>query len=267
MAILALKLRAVREIVAHFANPFLVILMRFGFLRLPFFLYRIRNADVQVAMLARPSSASMSDLFVLRELFIEQTYRELLPLLPDRPVSVLDIGANLGSFTIWLNQRHGIARAVCFEPEPVSFQLCRFNLFNNGLTAATALPCAAGGIGRTIQLGVGSERPGGVSIYDKAEGSVVDVEVVAMADWLAANPGEWDLLKLDCEGAEWEILDTVPKDFFSRFRVIVAEAHRDSTGKHQIEDFHGMMKERGFRTIRWDAQSHGVYVGVRDQNG
>src|SRR6185436_7265446 len=150
--------------------------------------------DQSFHMLARPSRATMSDLFVLREVFIQETYRDVLPLLSKKPLRVVDVGANLGSFTIWLHHRHGVAEAHCFEPEPTSFRLCRYNLAANGCPFAEVTPKAIGGHRRQLTMRVNTNRPGGNSIYAPAATGedVHQVEVLAFSEWLKTVPGNFD---------------------------------------------------------------------------
>src|SRR6185436_12596744 len=188
--------------------------------------------DQSFHMLARPSRATMSDLFVLREVFIQETYRDVLPLLSKRPLRIVDVGANLGSFTIWLHRRHGVAEAHCFEPEPTSFRLCRYNLAANDCPFAEVAPKAVGGQRRQLMMRVNTSRPGGNSIYASvgAGEDVREVEVVAFGEWLNTVPSNFDLLKLDCEGAEWEIATTLLPEQAARFPIVVAEIHDDPAG-------------------------------------
>jgi FkbM family methyltransferase len=216
-------------------------------------------------MIARPGTTSLADLFVLREVFVEETYADILPLLPKRAVTVLDVGANLGSFCVWLAARHGIARGTCFEPDPSSFCLCRFNLFTNDCKQVEPVRKAMGGIARTLRMRVNTTRPGGNSIYamPSAEGETADVEVVTLTKWLAESMERIDVLKLDCEGAEWEVVDHTPMELWQRFSLIVAEIHADPGQKHQPDEFPKLMEARGFRTQRWDGGHMGLYIGVR----
>ena len=261
---LALKLKAFREIIHHFENPWLTLMLRSGWLRLPVFPYRLKVRDQSFHMLARPSRATMSDLFVLREVFIQETYRDVLPLLSKRPLRIVDVGANLGSFTIWLHRRHGVAEAHCFEPEPTSFRLCRYNLAANDCPFAEVAPKAVGGQRRQLMMRVNTSRPGGNSIYASvgAGEDVREVEVVAFGEWLNTVPSSFDLLKLDCEGAEWEIATTLPEQA-ARFPVVVAEIHDDPAGKFRVDGFPRLMEKFGFKTVRWDGHAQGLYLGAR----
>ena len=65
-------------------------------------------------------------------------------------------------------------------------------------------------------------------------------------------------------GAEWEILRNTGPETFSRFRVLVAEVHDDPEHRQNIMDFKPAMEKLGFRTIRWDGKTQGLYVGVRE---
>ena len=210
----------------------------------------------------------MGDLFVLRELFIDETYRDLLALVGTEPVRIVDVGANLGSFVVWLHGRHGVRQAYCFEPEPTSFQLCKFNVFENGCGFAKVIQSAVGGQDRRIKLPLANDRPGAVSIYKSStpDAHSAEVDVIAFGRWLGEVTDEFDVLKLDCEGAEWEILDETSPKAFRRFRIIVAEVHGDHSGRHAVADFPRLLEERGFRTVRWDNHAQGVYLGVRNES-
>ena len=45
----------------------------------------------------------------------------------------VDIGAHVGTSTIRALRRHGLASALCFEPEPYNFRILRANLAVNNL--------------------------------------------------------------------------------------------------------------------------------------
>lgn len=220
-------------------------------------------------MLGRPTTTSMADLFVIKEVFIHETYQDILTLIGSKPLNVVDIGANLGSFCIWLHHRIGLNRAYCFEPEADSFKLLNFNLAHNRCSTVQPTQAAMGGWARTAEIQLNESSPGGTSLYGErpfsSRKSATIIKVLAFDEWLASVPESFDLLKLDCEGAEWEILRKCGKNTFPKFRVVVAEVHDDPEGKHRVDEFKPLMEELGFRTIRWDGKSQGLYVGTQSR--
>jgi FkbM family methyltransferase len=271
MATLQLRLahlKLLSEIWRHFKSPWLIVLLRLGIIRIPYFPYRLTVGQKPLTMLARPTTTSMADLFVLREVFVNEAYKDVLPLLNGRKnIRLLDIGANLGSFTIWMDRILGVREAFCFEPEPDSFRLLEFNLRMNGCSAARCIESAVGGEARTIRIALKKDSPGGTNIYHASDSSTVEgtpVPVVAFDQWLREVEGDFDVLKIDCEGAEWEIFRRADAACFKRFRVLLGEVHDDPERKQPVSEFKGLAEKLGFRTVRWDNKSQGLYFGVRD---
>jgi hypothetical protein len=76
--------------------------------------------------------------------------------------------------------------------------------------------------------------------------------------------GKFDVLKMDCEGAEWEIVNNTDPVQLARFSVVVAEVHGDPRKpERNVGEFPLLMEARGFRTVRWDRHAQGLYVGVK----
>ncbi len=257
--------KSVFQIRRHFKNPWLIVLMRLGMIKLPYFLYRITKVPHTYVMLARPTTTSMADLFVLREVLIDEAYRDVLPLFTAKNIRLVDIGANLGSFTIWMHRVLGVREAFCFEPESDSFRLLNFNLALNECSTAKPIEYAVGGEARTTKIALKKSSPGGTTIYADND-SITDassVPVISFGDWMDGLEGDFDLLKVDCEGAEWEILRKTDPRIFTRFRAVVAEVHGDPENKQSVSEFKQSMEKLGFRTVRWDNKVQGLYVGIQ----
>jgi FkbM family methyltransferase len=258
------QLNSFLEISRKFQNPFLILLLRLGLIKSPYFPYRFKSSSGSYLILARPTTTSMADLFVLREVLLYESYRDLLPHLPKKPLRIVDVGANLGSFSIWLHRKIGLEKAFCFEPVPDSQNLLRFNLSHNECPGEV-IPAAVGGTARTIQIALKSSSPGGTNMYHLTnQSAAVEVPVLAMEQWLKSTPGDFDLLKLDCECAEWEILERTTNEQLRRFPVVIAEVHAHPYDATKTpDDFRKLMEAAGFKTIRCDNTFHGLYLGVR----
>src|SRR2546421_9780233 len=66
------------------------------------------------------------DIYVLGEILYDKVYGRLEALSPNP--TVIDAGANIGVFSVWLSCAFPGAAIHCFEPEPENFNLLEYNL-------------------------------------------------------------------------------------------------------------------------------------------
>jgi FkbM family methyltransferase len=119
----------------------------------------------------------------------------------------LDVGANVGYFSLFA-ARHAPGGTIdCVEPLPSNLDLLRFNLWANDVDA-TVWPLALTGGDREVSMSVaptnfGDARTSGISAE---AGDVYDLVVpAAPADELFAGRG-FDLIKIDVQGFEIDVL-------------------------------------------------------------
>lgn len=129
--------------------------------------------------------------------------------------TVLDIGANVGLFTIPLARaaRARGSRVVAFEPVPANLERLRASIAANGLDATvTVMPYALGAVPGTLRLAPEAGALGG----NAGRGtSGIDVEVRTLDDF--DDLGRCTFVKIDVEGAELEVLRG-GEHFFRRAR-------------------------------------------------
>lgn len=134
-------------------------------------------------------------------------------LIAGRSVLFLDIGANIGTYSVAIGNRlnkHGDIRVLAFEPSRSNFALLKRNLEDNGLTGIVEA--------RQVALGDGSASsatlrfdpliPGGSLLGGVAsEGTVYEEVALSSLDAEIANE-VFDLLaiKMDVEGSEVPVL-------------------------------------------------------------
>jgi FkbM family methyltransferase len=183
------------------------------------------------------------------EVFAEDAYRiaELADRLPDSPV-VLDIGGQVGCFSIALAARRSDASVHAFEASPTSAEWLERNVRDNVLTDrvfvhAQAVSSMAGTL-RFVASGDASVLSGRTA----PAGAELDVPCVTFADAVAAAGGHADLVKIDTEGAEYEIVLGSERGDWAGVGDVVLEYHRvDGHDWSELESFFG---EAGLPTVR-----------------
>jgi FkbM family methyltransferase len=163
------------------------------------------------------------------EIFAEDTYRMdwFLGTLRDRPIQVIDIGGHVGTFACRLAQLHPGATIRTFEPSPTTARYLRRNVEQNGLSGRVTVferaLAAARGFAELEDNGGGSGLNGLVSAgHASAVGTSTRVETVAFDEVVADGAAPVDLLKIDCEGGEYDLVyGSSPASWASVQRVVL----------------------------------------------
>lgn len=164
------------------------------------------------------------------EIFAEDCYdlRWFLGDLIDRPIHVLDIGAHVGTFSTHLAANHPSATIDCFEPSPDTYQYLRRNVEANGNTDRihTHQKALAGETGFAIfdLQGAGSGH-NHIAFDERIDGSGVRVETVAFDEVVAAARGPVEVIKMDCEGGEYDLVYKSSKESWANVQRLVLEYH------------------------------------------
>jgi FkbM family methyltransferase len=123
---------------------------------------------------------------------------------------VIDIGAHVGLFSIYLAKRWPVIKVFSFEPFPVNFRNCAENLQLNGITNVVLSPKAITNDNRLLNMATDPHNSGGASAIVKtfeSNGIVTDLASMTLDEvFLAHEIGRCKLMKIDCEGMEYEIL-------------------------------------------------------------
>jgi FkbM family methyltransferase len=190
-------------------------------------LLRFRDGDATLGLWV----GEFCDLHVIREAFGDQTYR-----LPDavQPHTILDLGANLGASVLWFHRRFPDAEIHAVEPDQRSLRKLRRNVGAlPGVTVYAAAVAAEPGRRPFYE----AKRAWSSSLYGgaAAESRRATVNTLTLPTLVRQCLGRQrvDLLKLDVEGAEWELL--------ARWRlaeladVVAGEVHVGMLGDEQAE--------------------------------
>lgn len=125
-----------------------------------------------------------------------------------RPGGVMvEVGANLGYFSVLWAAANANNRAIAFEASPRNVELLRRNVARNDLgTRIQVIPCAAGRHAGSMPFDVGPpDQTGWGGLTTASGGGTVVVDVVRV-DEAVETSGEIAFLKVDVEGADTWVL-------------------------------------------------------------
>lgn len=117
----------------------------------------------------------------------------------------LDIGANIGAVSRWALDQ-GASKVISVEPEPNNLELLRVNARGAKIIPAAVVSKPKGKI--PLYLSTTGKNPGNTSTMPFKGRTIVQVKAVGFMDLLETYRPE--VLKIDCEGAEYEFLMALP---------------------------------------------------------
>ncbi len=201
--------------------------------------------------------------FLIREIFVRQRYRR--PGFAIQPTdTVIDVGANMGLFALWAAPQAFAGRVIAIEPTDVIATL-EHAVHINRLAHIETVRAAIGREGDELELvyypgfnivshqsqwrpailtralvrllyGRYDVRPVRMTATCRSLGAILDAYEVDKVDFL----------KIDCEGAEYDLLnDLTPRDWrrIERIALEFHELHPD----HRHENLVELLRDRGFQ--------------------
>ena len=187
------------------------------------------------------------DARIVREIFLEQPYVGHFRL-PANPV-VVDIGGYIGDFSLYAAKCLGARRVVVYEPTAENFEILLQNVANNGyadrITAVNKAVSDSDQVMLNVQIKDSEEVH--VSAYWYPEAKQRAIPSVTLAELLETHAlDQVDLLKVDCEGGEYDIFPATPDDVFRRIRNIVFEYHRMPEYQQKLDRVLTRLKTAGY---------------------
>ncbi|WKZ30977.1 MAG: FkbM family methyltransferase [Candidatus Dojkabacteria bacterium] len=168
---------------------------------------------------------------IKNEIFNTQIYATKLQ--SETPI-ILDIGAHIGLATLYFKQQWPGGTVFAFEPNPVAFKLLEENIWQNGLQNVEAYNIAIAGSDGKRKLYIPANDVSWDSNSSFTNGSwskqeaqqPVEIEARRLAKILE-KLDKVDLLKIDVEGAEFEIFKDIQKNLM-KINEMIIEIHPES---------------------------------------
>lgn len=179
-----------------------------------------------------------SFIWQFKEIFVDENYK--FSQLSEKPI-IYDCGSNVGTSCLYFFRFYPSSKIYAFEPDPVIYSVLKQNINSykttNVLPHNSAVWIDNNGVQFTQQGADGS------SIF--SEGNKISVPSIRLKDFLEKEE-QIDLLKIDIEGAEYEVIKDC-KDSLGNVKNIFVEYHSYLSTDQKLSDILKIFEDCGFR--------------------
>lgn len=160
---------------------------------------------------------------------------------------IIDIGAHIGLFSLYVSQFYKNSKIFCYEPNKENFELLIENLSNNNLKNIFANNLAVSDSNEKIKLYINKDQSGH-NLFYKSELSEIVQSITLQKIFDDNKITKCSILKLDCEGAEYQILKSLPQKYLKNISFIILEYHMADSNPELIEELQNYLKQQNFDT-------------------
>ena len=176
------------------------------------------NKKYQVDIRSDADESVLAEIFPLREYFVIE------PVLKAAKTAVLDIGAHKGFFVLYARALNAEVPIYAYEPEEENFRALKEHLELNKISHVSPKNSAVAKVGGTSVLHVSEDSHNHSLVV--VPGTVKDRKVNAITlERIVSKLEHVDLVKMDCEGAEFQILENAPDSVFEKCPAFFLETH------------------------------------------
>lgn len=172
---------------------------------------------------------------------------------------IVDIGANQGLFTIAARKHFAKASITCYEPNK---QLENYLSPNASTLNADVYYEAVTKENCKVQLQFGETDLHTKTLHDD-EGGVTGT---SFRNVIERAGGKIDMLKMDCEGGEWEILED--EESWKNVRSLTMEYHLWAKPDIKVEVLIRLLEKLNFKVIFHNplTETFGILVAIKNGN-
>ncbi|MEM9671169.1 MAG: FkbM family methyltransferase [Cyclobacteriaceae bacterium] len=209
-------------------------------------------------------------LSAFKECFFDQIYLKHIPnrFLQFKSPTIIDIGANVGFFSLFMFYLYPKAKLLSFEPMPFNFQVLEKYQTKYADFDWHIEQKAISSEDQKITLHVSKidSYTTMATIFESSNTTKnLEVEAVSLQQVIRGHAIEGiDILKLDCEGSEYSILYSLPPDTIKKIKVLIVETHEGNKPEETNKELVKFLQNSGFRLYSQPDGYTGYIWGWKD---
>ena len=159
---------------------------------------------------------------------------------------IIDVGAHIGLFSLLVSQFCKTGKIFSFEPIRENFDLLVSNLALNHIENVFPFNVGVSKKSGKLNLFLNNDQSAH-SVFPKGSESIT-VEAISLQKIFDEKQiSSCKLLKLDCEGAEYDIIDSLPVEYLDKIQNMAIEYHLADTKPELIKNLILKIKNAGFK--------------------
>ena len=159
---------------------------------------------------------------------------------------IIDIGSHVGLFSLLASKFCTEGKIFSYEPIKDNFECFNSNIKLNQIKHIFPFYLAVSSDSSKLDIFLNDDQSGH-SIFSQ-NNKKISVDSISLKEIFDKNNIETcKLLKLDCEGSEYSIIDALPIEYFKRVENIVIEYHLADSKPEYAEKLIDKIKNAGFQ--------------------
>jgi FkbM family methyltransferase len=233
------KLSILKKSKDVFENWLIFPLSYYNLIRKDYIIFKTRSK--KIIKLRKQST----DLMALTHVWLIEEYKKSGFQINQNDI-VLDIGAHIGLFTLYASQFCTNGLIYSFEPMKDNYELLLENIKSNNLEQVKFFNLAVSNSNDPIKLYINDDESGH-SMFSQSSQNLM-VNSISLKRIFDDNQIEHcDFLKLDCEGAEYEIIKNLPLSYFEKIDKMVIEYHMADSNPELLIELKEILTNQNFK--------------------
>jgi len=185
-----------------------------------------------------------TDIHIFTEIWLENVYLKNFKI--DENSTVIDIGSHIGLFSIYVAQKLKNCKILCFEPNLENYNMLKENIEMNSIKNISTFNNAVSSKSGNIKFYNSEKNFAANSIYEKV-GEEILVQSTTLEDIIQKNNiQKCNLIKMDCEGAEYDILMHTSEKILEKIDNITLEYEEQGKFEYTSDELISKLRSCGF---------------------
>jgi len=185
-----------------------------------------------------------TDLMALTHVWLIEEYKSINFEIKNSDI-VIDVGAHIGLFSLYASQFCKIGAIYSYEPVDKNYQILLDNVHLNNLKQIKPFNMAVSNSESDVKLYLNDDESGH-SMFSKSSNTLTVNSISLQKIFDDNNIDNCNFLKLDCEGAEYEIISNLPSLYFEKIDKMIIEYHMADSHPELLENLKELLISKNY---------------------